>query len=76
MTDAQLADLKKGLGSPPAGSDQRAGKITVDITAPQNDFIQRFYSNVLGRVENAGHTEGPDLSEREKQALIAFLATL
>jgi len=31
---------------------------------------------VLGRVENGGHTFGKDLSDREKQALIAFLATL
>lgn len=41
-----------------------------------NAFIQRFYSNVLGRIENAGHRFGEGLSEREKQALIAFVATL
>ncbi|MEA2875981.1 MAG: hypothetical protein QOF14_1177, partial [Hyphomicrobiales bacterium] len=39
-------------------------------------FIQSFYSNLLGRVENSGHTFGQDLSENEKKALIAFLATL
>jgi hypothetical protein len=49
---------------------------TLDITQVQADFIQNYYSNVLGRVENAGHRFGEDLSDREKQALIAFLATL
>ncbi len=76
MTDAQLADLKKGLGTLLPVLTNAPGKITVDITAPQNEFVQRFYSNVLGRSENSGHTEGQDLSERDKQALIAFLATL
>ena len=50
--------------------------MTFDITAVQSDFIQRYYSNVLGRIENAGHRFGENLSDREKQALIAFLATL
>jgi len=53
-----------------------AGRFTLDITNVQGDFIQAFYSNVLGRVENAGHRFGEGLSDREKQALIAFLATL
>jgi mono/diheme cytochrome c family protein len=53
-------------------------QLTLDITQPkdQADFIQSFYSNVLGRVENSGHRFGENLSDREKQALIAFLATL
>ena len=41
-----------------------------------NGFVQRYYSNVLERVENAGHRFGENLSQREKQALIAFVATL
>jgi hypothetical protein len=41
-----------------------------------NDFIQRYYSNVLDRVENAGHRFGEGLSERQKQAVTAYLATL
>jgi mono/diheme cytochrome c family protein len=78
MTEAQLVDLKKGLDSTllPALTGAPPGKIVVNITAPQNEFIQRYYSNVLGHSENSGHTEGQDLSERDKQALIAFLATL
>lgn len=41
-----------------------------------NDFVQRYYSNVLGQVENAGHRFGEGLSDREKDALTAFVATL
>lgn len=41
-----------------------------------NDFVQRFYSNVLSRIENAGHRFGESLTESEKKALIAFVATL
>jgi hypothetical protein len=41
-----------------------------------NDFVQRYYSNVLGHVENGGHEFGASLSPREKAALIAFVATL
>lgn len=41
-----------------------------------NDFVQQYYSNVLERVENAGHRFGEGLSPREKQALTAFVATL
>ncbi|MEM1198705.1 MAG: cytochrome c [Pseudomonadota bacterium] len=39
-------------------------------------FAQKFYSNVLEPQENKGHTFGETLSDREKNALIAFLATL
>ena len=41
-----------------------------------NDFVQRYYSNVLEHVENAGHRFGEGLSDRDKAALIAFVATL
>jgi hypothetical protein len=39
-------------------------------------FIQRMYSNSTADVENDGHTFGRDLSQQDKQSLIAFLATL
>lgn len=52
------------------------GNLTFDLTIPEAAFIQTFYSNVLGRVENTGHRFGENLPDREKQALIAFLATL
>src|SRR5205085_12450756 len=76
LTGAQLADLKKALDSLSLFLTAAPGKITIDITTAQNEFIQRYYSNVLGRSENAGHRYGEDLAERDKQALIAFLATL
>ena len=41
-----------------------------------NDFVQRYYSNLLEHQENSGHSFGETLSERDKQALIAFVATL
>jgi hypothetical protein len=76
MTPAQLDDLKAGLGRIREELLSVDGFKMLDITAVQSDFIQRFYSNVLERVENAGHRFGENLSEREKQALIAFVATL
>ncbi|MCB1491038.1 MAG: hypothetical protein KDJ77_04435 [Rhodobiaceae bacterium] len=42
----------------------------------RDEFVQSYYSNVLDRIENAGHRFGEDLSDRDKQALIAFVATL
>jgi hypothetical protein len=76
MTPEQLDELKDGLGRIRAELLSVDGFKMLDITAVQSDFIQRYYSNVLERVENAGHRFGENLSEREKQALIAFVATL
>jgi hypothetical protein len=76
MTDEQLAELKDGLGRIREELLSVDGFKMLDITAVQSEFIQRYYSNVLERVENAGHRFGENLSEREKQALIAFVATL
>jgi hypothetical protein len=73
----RLRALKEGLARLGATlSPSGGGQVTLDIAQTQADFIQSYYSNVLGRVENAGHTFGADLSDRDKQALIAFLATL
>jgi len=76
LTPGQFAELKGGLDRLHAFLTARPGRITVDITQTERDFIQRYYSNVLGRVENSGHTAGEELSDREKQALIAYLSTL
>jgi len=75
---ARLAELKDGLERLRLRITANRGQFTLDITQPkeQADFIQSFYSNLLGRVENSGHTFGQNLSENEKKALIAFLATL
>ncbi len=76
LTDAQLADLKKGLDATWPVLTGAPGQLKLDITTVQNEFVQRYYSNVLGRSENSGHRFGENLAERDKQALIAFLATL
>ena len=38
--------------------------------------LREVYSNSLAIIENDGHRFGEDLSDREKDALTAFLATL
>jgi hypothetical protein len=85
LTVRQFKEFKAGLGNL-RDILRRPGNVTIDISQNEikvtpsqglSDFIQTYYSNVLTqRVENAGHRFGADLSEREKQALIAFLATL
>ena len=68
--------LKEGLAALRSRLIEKVGHMEVDISAVQSDFIQGFYSNALDRIENAGHRFGEDLSDREKAALTAFLATL
>jgi len=77
LTPARLAELKAGLDRLWPDFELSRGQVTFDITQQNRAaFIQSFYSNVLGRVENSGHTFGTNLSDDEKKALIAFLATL
>lgn len=38
--------------------------------------LREIYSNSLAVIENDGHRFGEDLSDQEKDALTAFLATL
>ena len=52
------------------------GHRVIEVIGDPDHFIQRYYSNVHDRIENAGHRFGEDLTDREKQALIAFVATL
>jgi hypothetical protein len=77
LTPDRLSELTAGLQK--LGLVLLAAKrdnFTFDLSVPEAAFIQTFYSNVLGRVENRGHEFGTNLSDPEKQALIAFLATL
>jgi hypothetical protein len=76
LAAAQLAELKQGLGALWPILTASPGGLRLDITGTQNNFVQRYYSNVLARTENSGHRFGEGLSERDKQALTAFLATL
>ena len=48
----------------------------ISIVGDHRDFITRFYSNTTDLVENKGHRFGEDLSDSDKKALTAFLATL
>jgi hypothetical protein len=76
LTPAQYADLKSGLKELRARLLKEREKFVMDITGDPNTFVQRYYSNVLDRIENKGHRFGEDLSPDDKKALIAFLATL
>ena len=76
LTVGRFTELKEGLSRLRQDLVSHADGFTLDLSQEQRDFIQNSYSNVLGRIENTGHRFGADLSESEKQALIAFLATL
>jgi hypothetical protein len=77
LTVRRFKELKQGLAQLRDTLRAELGRFTLDISQIQGDFIQAYYSNVLTtRVENAGHRFGEDLTDLEKQALIAFLATL
>ena len=48
----------------------------IEVFGEHRDFILEGYANSLPELENAGHEFGEDLSDEDKDALIAFLATL
>jgi len=48
----------------------------VTILGEKREFLNRNYETCMQRVENEGHRFGEDLSEADKKALTAFLATL
>jgi hypothetical protein len=48
----------------------------IELSDERGKFIRTFYSNILDRVENVGHRFGETLSDQDKDALIAFVATL
>lgn len=76
LTAEQRAELRAGLMEVRAMLLAAPGPVILDLVGDRGDFVQRYYSNALQRIENAGHRFGEDLSDRDKQALIAFLATL
>lgn len=76
LTDEQRGELEVGLRDLRGLILAAQGKLVLDLVGEQGEFVQRFYSNALQRIENAGHRFGEDLTDREKQALIAFVATL
>jgi len=48
----------------------------VDILREKRDFVSANYETCTQDIENEGHRFGEDLSEADKKALTAFLATL
>jgi hypothetical protein len=48
----------------------------VDVLKQKRRFLQANYQTCMQEVENEGHRFGEDLSETDKKALIAFMATL
>jgi mono/diheme cytochrome c family protein len=48
----------------------------VEILREKDAFIGKYYETCMQTVENEGHRFGEDLSEADKKALTAFLATL
>ncbi|MEO8410847.1 MAG: hypothetical protein ABI478_09780, partial [Propionivibrio sp.] len=48
----------------------------VDILREKRDFLKDNYLTCTQEIENEGHRFGEDLSEGDKKALTAFLATL
>jgi hypothetical protein len=75
LTDAQLDELVAGLKEVRRQVFEDTGDIVRSLRE-QWPFIEKYYVNSKARIENAGHTFGEDLSDDDKKALIAFLATL
>jgi hypothetical protein len=48
----------------------------VDILREKRDFLSANYQTCTQETENEGHRFGEDLSEADKKALTAFLATM
>ncbi len=76
LTVQRFKELKAGLSELRRLLRSQPGYFLLDLTRVRSDFIQTYYSNVLDRVENDGHFFGTRLSDADKRALIAFLATL
>jgi hypothetical protein len=76
LTPQRYAEMIAGLERLDLRISGSAGGFKLNLASDEPNFIQTFYSNVLGRVENTGHPFGESLSDGEKKALIAFLATL
>jgi len=48
----------------------------VEILREKRDFLSANYETCTQEIENEGHRFGEDLSEADKKALTAFLATM
>jgi hypothetical protein len=73
---AQLKELTEGLDTFVLKKIVYGKKAALELAGDPGKFVQKYYSNVLDRDESAGHRFGETLSDRDKDALIAFVATL
>jgi hypothetical protein len=76
LDQARRDELQAGLKRMHGEMLKAAGKDYFEVTDEARTFIQKFYSNTLERIENNGHRFGESLSDQDKDALIAFVATL
>jgi hypothetical protein len=76
LDQGQRDELQEGLRRVHAEMLKAAGNEYFELDDEARAFIQKFYSNTLERVENNGHRFGESLSDQDKDALIAFVATL
>jgi hypothetical protein len=75
LSDVQLDELIAGLTKVRREVFENTDDIVRSLRA-QWPFIEKYYVNSKARIENDGHTFGEDLSDSDKKALTAFLATL
>src|SRR3546814_18614426 len=61
LSAEQRAELKQGLLDIRGTIIAEPGPVILDLVGDVGDFVQRYYSKVLERVENAGHRFGEDL---------------
>jgi hypothetical protein len=76
LEPARLDELKSGLKRFILDAVVKDKPTILELTQDRDKFVQSFYSNVLDRIENRGHRFGETLSDEDKAALIAFVATL
>ena len=72
----QIAEMRAGLAEFLLKLAVPGGSGALDLLAQPEGVMQRYYSNVLDWDESDGHRFGEALTDREKDALIAFVATL
>ncbi|MCB1952879.1 MAG: cytochrome c, partial [Rhodocyclaceae bacterium] len=63
-----LKDITEEVSSQPNG--------LVEALKKRPYLVKQIYSSCFAEIENAGHRFGEDLSDADKKALTAFLATL
>ncbi len=76
LSNEQIADLTAKLQGFKVQILALKPGAVLDLVGDRLGFIQQYYSNALDPIENSGHRFGEALSDRQKQALTAFMATL